>query len=211
MWFLPSRGRPHLIARVFERSDPITTPGVLGIDDDQVDLYLGVSLPHGWTVHVQPRTFLSAKVNNMLAAYPDEPWYGLICDDQQGWGHWDRALVGAAGRRRVAWGDDGLHHRLGVSVFGGDLVRAIGWLCCPTIKHFYIDDAHELIVRELGCGVPCMGVQVPHLHFTTGETPFDKTYEERPDIEECRIAFEAWRETEWPDMLARLRKEGFAC
>ena len=47
MWLLPSRGRPQLIARVFSKT-VTTEPGVVGIDEDEVDLYSDVALPRRW-------------------------------------------------------------------------------------------------------------------------------------------------------------------
>lgn len=211
MWFLPSRGRAHLIARVFKESNPVTEPGVLAIDADQVASYAGVKLPVGWTVKVMPSLFLTDKLNYLFSAFPHEPWYGVICDDQQGWGDWFSQLPAACGTRKIAWGDDGLHHRIGCFAMGGDLARALGWLTCPRTKHFFIDDVHELIARELGCGVPRMDIKVPHLHFTTGLTAMDDTYRERPPYSEDKYAFDEWVTEEWPALLARLRAEGFAC
>lgn len=206
MWFLPSRGRAHLIERLWKACMP-TMRGVLAYDIDQTNDYVSVPLPPTWERLGMQRTHLSAKCNRLLEHFPDEPWYGIICDDQvPATPGWDRLLPQAAGAWRIAWADDCLHKRIGASAFGGELVRALGWMQCPSIKHFYLDDVHELIVKELDCGVYCADVKIPHLHFTTGGTPWDATYAQRPSHGEDALAFAKWKEYEWPALKARLQR-----
>lgn len=209
MWFLPSRGRPHLMSRVFSVASP-TEPGVLAIDQDQRDDYAAVKLPKGWLVLVLPRMVLAAKLNAMFECFPNCPYYGILNDDMvpQTPG-WDSILAKAAGLRCIAWGDDCLNGRIGAAAFGGELIRKLGWLACPAVKHFYIDDVHELIAADLGIGKRLAEVKIPHLHFsakdtTLGVTPYDTTYLERPSATEDQMAYRAWCEREWPALRQRL-------
>jgi len=205
MWLLPSRGRPQLIARVFSKT-VTTEPGVVGIDEDEVDLYSDVALPRRWIFHVCPRLYLGPKLNYLVGQFPGRPWYGNINDDMlpetQGW---DGLLPQAAGRRGIAWADDGLNRRLGAAAYGGELIRDLGWLACPALKHFYIDDVHELIAAELAVGTLCRDIRIAHLHWSAGLTPRDRTTNERPPSDADRHAFEAWRVAAWPTVRERLR------
>lgn len=210
MWFLPSRGRPHLISRVFKNIP--TEPGILAVDDDQAELYQAVDLPPKWKLVVLPRMALSEKLNALFYQNHDAPYYGIICDDMVAeTPNWDRLLELAAGAWHIAYADDCLHRRIGAAAFGGDLIRTIGWLVCPTIKHFFLDDVHEVIANEFKIGRQNSHVKIPHLHFTTGKTPIDQTYRERPDHETDRQAFVKWKADEWPQLRAKLKQQFAAC
>lgn len=206
MWILPSRNRPDLVARVFSKTT-VTAPGVVAIDLDQVGLYEQLKLPDGWSVLATERAFFGPKNNDIFRRFPDEPWYGTISDDMlpetEGW---DVELPKSAGSWGAAWADDKLYGRAVCIAFGGELIRALGFLCCPATQHFYNDDAHELIAKEFG-GVYRSDVSVPHLHFTKGLSVKDKTYDERPSSGADRKAFEAWKQREWPAIRDRVRAQ----
>lgn len=205
MWILPTRGRPDLAQRVFSIAPPFA-PGVMAIDHDQVDAYSAVKLPPDWLRITLPRMYLAEKLNAVVDHFPSAPWYGIINDDMlpttKGW---DIDLPHAAGRWGIAWADDELNHRIGAAAFGGDLIRALGWIAPPALKHFYIDDAHETIANDLGVGVPRMDIKVAHLHFTAGKAAYDRTYKERGGNGTDQIEFNRWKTDEWPAQRARLK------
>lgn len=206
MWIMPSRNRPQLAERVFSKTK-VTTPGVIAIDDDQIEMYSGLNLPENWQVVASPRSRFGPKNNEIFARFPNEPWYGSISDDMvpetQGW---DSELPKTSGQYGAAWADDNLYGRAVCIAFGGELIRALGFLCCPATEHFYNDDAHELIAKEVGNGVFRSDILVPHLHFTKGLSIKDKTYEDRPASMKDRKAFEAWKEKNWPQIKVNVLK-----
>ena len=202
MWLLPSRGRPHLVERLFAAG--FQTPGLLIIDDDDYKNYRGVVQPQGWEKVSFPRKFLSAKLNAGFAYRPSEPWYGILNDDHlpktEGW---DLKLVEALKEQKLVWPCDNYADRISTPVFDGDLVRALGWITPPELKHFYIDDAHELIAEVLGCRR--LGeVTVSHEHVNKGRMKPDQTYKERPDPYADRIAFHQWCKEKWPEVRKRI-------
>lgn len=206
MWIVSSRNRPRLVERIFSKVQP-TTPGVIAIDDDQVSLYADVRLPSGWKVLPTPRGFYVQKYNDIFARFPNEPWYGKIDDDMlPETPGWDSILPQAAGAWGFAWADDVLAGRAVCGAFGGELIRALGFICCPAVKHFYADDGHELVAHDLGVGVYRGDVKVPHLHFSNGSAPRDQTYQDRPNVAADRRAFEQWKVSEWPAIRDRLRR-----
>lgn len=203
MWVLPSRNRPDLVERVFSKTTA-TCPGVVAIDDDQIDMYQGLKIPSNWTVIPSPRSRFGPKNNEIFARFPSEPWYASISDDMlpetEGW---DAELPKTAGPWGIAWANDCLYGRAVCVAFGGELIRALGFLCCPATEHFYTDDAWELIAKEFG-GIYREDILIPHLHFTKGLAPKDKTYDERPSSGKDKRAFEAWKENAWPLIKARI-------
>lgn len=205
MWILPTRGRPELAKRVFSVAPP-TSSGVMVIDTDEIEKYAHVQLPKTWSKLIRPRLHLSAKVNEAFRAFPTQPWYGLIDDDSlpktQGW---DVEIAKAAGSWKIAWADNENDTRMGVLVIGGELARALDWILLPAVKHFYVDDALELICAEFNIGVPLMDIKVPHLHFSIGKATYDSTYKERPSNAADKEAFHLWKEAEWPVLKIKLK------
>lgn len=187
-------------------------PGLIAIDDDQEALYDGVKLPANWTLDVSAKNYFGPKNNDVLARYPNEPFYGSMNDDMlpvtPGW---DSILPQAAGRWGVAWADDRLGKRAGCVAFGGDLIRALGFICAPGLKHFFNDDAHETIARDLGIGKYVPEVVVPHLHFSNGMATVDATYRDRPDHSADFAAFTQWKSDQWPVLRDKVKAEMRAC
>ena len=202
MWLLPSRGRPHLVQRLFTEGK-FQTPGLLILDHDDFRNYEKVVLPSRWRRVVFEREYLSPKLNRAFKKYPDEDWYGILNDDHlPKTENWDLKLVEALKNQKLVWPKDNYADRISTPVFDGGLVRTLGWICPPELNHFYIDDAHELIAEVLGC-LRLEEVTVSHEHVNKGRMPKDKTYMERPDSNKDRKAFYLWCKEKWPS----IRKE----
>ena len=204
MWLVPSRGRPHLVQRLFDSG--FREKGVLIIDEDQPSLYDNVRLPFGWKKLVLPRMFLSPKLNTAYQEFKGEPWYGILNDDHLPiTPNWERKVIDSAGSKSMAWPDDNYAQRISSHVKGGDLVGVLGWFVCPRMNHYWLDDADELIAKEVG-GKFLKDVVVSHEHANAGRAPMDRTYMERPSNPKDKAAFEAWRENEWPALKVRLNE-----
>jgi hypothetical protein len=201
MWLLPSRGRPHLVQRLFNAGD-FKTPGLLILDLGDSEQYEGIALPEGWEKVILPRMFLSGKLNAGFKYRPEEPWYGILNDDHlpktEGW---DVSLVDALGK--MVWPVDNYADRISTPLFDGDLVRELGWIAPPELKHFYIDDVHELLADCLG-GRRLEDVTVSHEHVNKGRMKPDRTYLERPDSNADRMAFMKWCRDQWPEIRKRI-------
>jgi hypothetical protein len=199
MWILPSRGRPHLAQRLFDKGN-FQTPGVMVLDEDDHHKYKSVSLPGGWEAIVRPRMYLSPKVNEAFAYKPSEPWYGVLNDDHlpltEGW---DLKLVEAVKTSPIVWPRDNYADRISTLMMSGDLARTLGWVSCPDMNHFFLDDVHELLAECLGCR-QLSEVTVSHEHVNKGRMVPDKTYMERPSNARDRIAFLNWCKEKWPEV-----------
>jgi len=208
MWIVPSRNRPQLVRDMFKSAPPIT-PGIVAIDTDQKDLYKGVKLPMGWRLDISPKRFYVQKHNEIFSRFPNEPWYGSINDDMvtltPGW---DRLLIEAAGAWGIAYADDAHTRRAGCIVFGGELVRACGFMFIPAVHHFYSDSAAELMAREFGFAGMVKGCVVEHRHYSNKRNPgkFDKTSKGRPHQSAEKPYYEKWLKSDWPWLKERLKR-----
>jgi hypothetical protein len=202
MWLLPSRGRPHLAERLF-REGKFSTPGLLIIDDDEHQKYDSVRLPSGWETIVRPRMYLSGKINAGFSHKPEEPWYGVLNDDHVPiTKDWDRKLV-AALKGPLVWPQDNYGDRISTPVMDGEFARKLGWVACPDLNHFYLDDVNELIADCFGC-TRLEDVMVSHEHVNAGRMAPDLTWKERPNNATDQKAFIIWCRDKWPEIRKRL-------
>ena len=200
MWLLPSRGRPHLVRRLF--AEGFQTPGLLIIDDDDYKNYRGIELPNGWEKVSIPRTHLSAKLN--YGCKRPAEWYGILNDDHLPMTpDWDLKLVEALKKQPMVWPQDNYGDRISTPVFDVALVAELGWIAPPELKHFYIDDVHELIADCLGC-YRLEEVVVSHEHVNAGRMKPDLTWKERPSNAEDQKAFILWGRDKWPEIRKRI-------
>lgn len=205
MWIMPSV-RPQLVARVFSVAPP-SLPGVVVVDRPDAARYAAVVLPPGWSLRiVDGCPFFRDKVNRVFADFPAEPFYGILGDDMvPETPGWDVTLGGLAGKAHIA-GSSQVHipGRIGAGAIGGDLVRALGWLCLPAVTHFYSDCVLELIGEEFNCLTVRQDIRIAHHHFSVGLAKNDASYRSRGDVRKDRAAFEQWKRNEWPALRDRL-------
>jgi hypothetical protein len=177
MWVLPTLGRPAICQNALNSIIEVgcSTPGIVVIDGDPDPRYRDLTLPSGWRQLANPhnRGYLDT-FNGAFQSYPDEPWYGLLNDDflvrTPGW---DERLVAAAGALGFSSSNDLWQsgqpapgkpsgRMCGALVFGGDMLRALGWWAPPGLFHCYADDAWELILARLGNRIYLRDVIVEH-------------------------------------------------
>ena len=204
MIFMCSRGRRESLARFFDESKP-SLPGRVLIDSDDKS-YADFTLPTGWEFIVGPRAPTQVIINRAFKEYPNEPWYGLVCDDMVfGPFGWDEVLAKAAGKHHIAWGNDGRWGpKLCTSFFvGGDLVRLYGWLAHPAFGHLYVDSVWWMIAK--GANLARYHPEIRATHYNAK----DQTYKERA-IRGDQGAFDELRKEAIPD-LTRLAVEFSKC
>jgi hypothetical protein len=223
MWFIPSRGRPAQCQALLDatvRHGMVAGGAVItDADDDSPFEYQAIRYPAGWAHLVLPPG-TPGIAESIRAAYrcsPNESWYGLISDDNTvETDGFEAALVEAAGEWGIASANDlwqaredvsvGRMH--GATVFGGELVRALGWWVPDGFSHLYIDDVWETLGRHLGNWRTLMDVVTPHHHpFKTGATPDETTARvNAADIAQAdRDRFAKWLEADADADLLRAR------
>jgi hypothetical protein len=190
----------------------MTSQGLLMIDGTGQE-YDGLRVPPNWSIIASMRHLeFCGMLRLALALCPTEPFYGLICDDDVPRTRaWDLELERAAGAWKIACAHN-LHcspPRLGAGVFGGDLVRTVGWWAPSNLIHLYFDDVWEHLHAILDVIRFCPGVLVEHLHFSNGKAPSDKTYERVYEGESYsvkdRVTFETWRAQDAREVIERVQ------
>lgn len=200
MWVLPSRGRPHNLARLAAawHATGADTPLWLRLDHDDPMFVacLALAIPAAWRRDVGPRLPLSYIYNEAYRRAPDRPWYGFIADDVvPETPKWDARLIEAAGPGGMAVPAGG-HDPGGTPhfVLGGDLVRSVGWLALPGLDRLHIDEVWADIAAERDRLRRIPDVVLRHRHFSNGLALRDKTYRKTRRAED-RAIYEAWRST----------------
>lgn len=150
--------------------------------------------------------------NEVLKVLPDEDFYGIIADDvTPDTYRWDILLREACMPDKIVWGyDGGLDETLPRHPFiGGDLARRLGFLACPGLKHWFVDNAWRDIATGLGCGEYRPEIRMVHRHYTTGTAQRDRTYLNQPDPRADEITYHMWLEQDFPALVNRMRpKQG---
>lgn len=217
MWILPTFGRPEGCQEALDCiiAAGTVTPGLVVVNGDPDPRYRDLRLPDGWrVVHRAENGGIVPALNDAFAAMPDEPWYGWLADDafvRSGPG-WDRMLVDRAGPRGIASPDDGWLEGTRIvwgAVWGGELVRAVGWWMPPTLRGLYTDDFWEAVGRSLGLWRYVPQVRVEHRHPFNGKREPDPTHELTYSDESWLTDTRAWRalqDAELPATIARIRE-----
>jgi hypothetical protein len=180
---VPSRGRPHNIARLWQAmQDTCTADTTLlaGLDEDDPSAQ---AYPAGPAYVIRPGLrYVTAWVNEL--AVPRAQDYlaiGHFGDDNvpvtPGW---DTAMLRALGRTPFAFANDQYPSRepgtLCCHVFmRSEVTRTLGYFGPPSISHMYVDVAW--MAWGKACGITYLhDVLIPHRHYTTGASQLDETY-----------------------------------
>jgi len=199
MWFMPSYNRPEQCEAVLKTcvETGMTTPGVLLVQASD-ERYEKIKMPPGWLrMYRAENCGLSRALDYLFATWRDQPWFGLITDDHfpetKGW---DVPLVEAAENKYIAHSDDGWqsdNRIFGLTVFGGDLLRALRRWAVPGTWHCYNDDLWEAIARDFPVRRYLKDVRVHSPHCMKGDAPVDDTYRAAYSrFDQDREAFETY-------------------
>lgn len=155
MWFVPSRERPHKLARfirAFEASGAETPLAVI-VDETEPRMsdYRDVVGRYRLIVRPGETVGMAEKCRYAFEVCPDLDWYGFLPDDCEpitcGWDH---AMIAAAGPNAIAFANTG-HKRAKncILCFGGDLLRKFGGVIPPGLEHY----GGDRFWREVGLGL----------------------------------------------------------
>ena len=212
MIILPTIYRPDSLKRFVTTYNQTgaTLPVWVMLDHSNAWHYKDIELPeHFRTIKVSAGARIGDIFNVVFKHYPNEDFYGIIADDVvPETFRWDILLREACLPDRMAWGLDGGHDETlpRHPFIGGDLVRRLGFLSVPGLKHWYVDNAWRDIALGLQCGEYRPEIRMTHRHFTNGKAQKDRTYIEQPDHRADEITYKIWLEKEFPKLMERLRK-----
>ena len=141
---VPSRGRPANVARLVEacaRTCRLDTVVAFGFDEDDDCYSDNLKAADGCYASVRRRMGLAKWTNTLSALHEDATWQASIGDDMvpvtDGW---DERLCEAAGPAGMAYPNDRRRDDIPEAiVIGTRLVRALGWFCEPSLRHWYVD------------------------------------------------------------------------
>jgi len=214
---VPSRGRPANVARLIRALGQTMESGgelALGLDDDDPTLPQTRAAIAGAPFPVSVRTGQRdtwAGWTNGIACGAAETFRALCSlgdDHVPATSGWDTRLIDAidkAGGTGFAYGNDLLQaYRLPTAIMvSSDIVRALGWLCQPSLKHYFADDVWKALGEGAGCLSYLPGVIIEHRHRSkTGHS--DVTYAQaQAHWHADRAAYDSWRAA---GMAADVRK-----
>lgn len=204
----PSRSRPQGVARLLEavhHTKRLNTHVCIAIDDDDPELNQyrkvfdklaqdGDVLEEGtrkglasWTNDVAAK---QASSYRYLASFGDD----MVPRSQA----WDWILVRAIedmGGIGFTYPWDGITEFIPEAVvISSKIVQALGWMCEPSLEHYYIDDVWADLGRAAGCLRHLRTVSVEHMHPGVGKAAADSTYATSSEkISSDHLSYLKWR------------------
>jgi hypothetical protein len=212
MIILPTRGRPESIKRFMEAYVKTeATAQVLLVTDHDDNSYDALELHANFKRKIMPEhNGIGDCFNAVFAEYPDLEYYGVMADDVvPSSPKWDQKLKEACLPFNISWGNDGLQ---GANLpthphIAGDVVRSLGWIACPGVMHWFVDNMWKDIAGVLG-GKYLPDVLTPHYHVLSGQAELDDTYMNQPSREKDMIYYMRYKNSVWPDISEKLKQRG---
>lgn len=221
----PSRGRPRSVARLLDSvhaTRKISTHLHVCVDEDDETLpdyrrvfdiagregdVLEVGTRNGlcgWTDLVAVRR---AGEYDFLASFGDD-----MVPRTPGWDFLLTRGIADMGGTGIVYPWDGTREDIPEApVMSSDIVTALGWMCLPGLRHWFVDDAWGELGRRAGCLRHLRAVWVEHLHPGLGVTPFDRTNADSGEsLAEDRAVYREWRRTRMladAETIIRLREQ----
>jgi hypothetical protein len=184
---VPTRGRCDNAMRLFEAINATAdfTELIFAIDADDVaeygDLMHATAGVNNVKIVIAARMGMNGTLNhwaNWMA--PDYDYICFMGDDHlpitKGW---DTKLAEAIGSEAgIAYGNDLLQgENLPTAVvMSTKIIRALGFMSPPALKHLFLDNFWLAIGKALGNATYLPDVIIEHLHFTNGKAAHDERY-----------------------------------
>lgn len=228
---VPSRGRPARMIQLAEACSALCTARtrlVIGLDDDDptVPGYVAAMVPQRGRppiyrqsiVTVDERRTFTQWTNDLWRATADSSSYfaSLGDDHVPETTGWDSLLIGAIermGGTGIAYGNDLAQGESlpTAPVLSADIPAALGWVCLPRCRHYYVDNAWLDLGQGAGCLAYLDEVTIRHDHpAATGQRDkWDATYTESLTPDNTALdhaSYQAWRDEErYADVLTVIR------
>ena len=212
MWVFATRSRFSNCARFLESwiKTSASSPVYVRMDEDdpELDRLLKLPWPPEFELVVGPQARIGQAMNEMFNKYPNEPWYGIMADDQvPKTGRWDQRLIEAAMPDQISYADDVYEKRTRIChpCIGGDLVRTVGFFSVPTVRHFGTDTFWEQLHHSCGKNGRLHDVVVEHAHVNFNQAPNDATYIRSQTIrQQDKFAFKAYMNEHFETIMSRI-------
>lgn len=213
MFIVPTYKRPERLKNLIQvYKDTKATALVFVFIQGNSEMYEGIEYPDTWAIEVLDKNIgLVAALNKGFEKFPNERWYGIICDDQiPQEEQWDRKLFEHLTPWNMVSTVDTLNKNdwrmSGIPIYGGDLIRACGFIMPPCTWHICGDDWWELVGKTCGNWVKA-DVKSTHMTpETTGIAP-DETYKTSyTDFDKQVAQYNDWLQTQGNELLAKINQ-----
>lgn len=217
---VPTRGRPQnaiRLAAAFEETDSLNAFLVFVVDHDDPELPAYRDTGARLMIREdETGTGMVAALNWAATRCADVYDYlGFMGDDHlPRTAGWDAHVLGAldAGAPGIAYGDDLLQGAaLPTAAFlPSRLVRALGYMAPPVLRHLYADNFWLELGEHLGTLRYLPNVVIEHLHPAADKAALDARYAavNSPEMDTAdRLAWLEFRRTGLPDAVRRVRAE----
>ena len=217
---VPSRGRPQNIARLLDsvhatRRAETHLHVAVDEDDEKLPQYQAVmdkAGADGDVLEVGPRKGLCGTTNDLAVRRAGEyPFLASLGDDHvPRTPGWDAALIRAIrdmGDTGFAYPWDGTREDIPEAVvMSSDIVAALGWMCEPSLKHWYPDNAWADLGRGAGCLRHLRAIAVDHRNAVAAGRSDQTARDNGESLEADRDAYWAWRAARMADDIATIVK-----
>lgn len=215
LWILASRRRLAKLPLFF--TQPPSTPGAILVQREELaelgEQYAALALP--WALLPTTADGFGDKHREVWPIVKDLDWVGIACDDlRPQTPEWDKRLLSHVNGRNIITCNDGQQgnaRMAGITIFSGNVIRAMGYLFPPNFWHSYVDNVWEDIGRATGCWTYVEDVLVTHDHPFTDQKldpakADDTTYKSYGKSMEDQAAYQHWRVNEYNAVCERVRK-----
>jgi hypothetical protein len=146
-------------------------------DDPYIDQYAirGLDVfpvaPGGYVSALNQAGVALADATDIMGAYQDDLLFRT-----QGWDERVRETLATPG---IAYGDDKLQGEWHpTAIFMSTVIlKALGWLALPTLRHQWADDVWKALGTAAGCLRYMPDVVIEHIHPAAGKAEMDPGYE----------------------------------
>lgn len=212
MFIVPTYKRPERVKNLVSiyKATKAKAPIYLLIQGN-AEMYEGIEFPPTWTVEVLEKNLgLVAGLNYVYNKYPNKPYYGIICDDQEPKSdYWDEKLVNAIKPLEMVTSKDTLNKDVwrmsGITLYDGDLIRLAGFILPPCTWHICGDDWWELVSRQCNNWTVVSEVESTHMTPETTGIQADETYKTSYTNFDGQVAqYNDWLQTQGNQLLAKI-------
>jgi hypothetical protein len=206
---VPTRGRAYNVARLIEACASTCKSEYdlwFAYDDDDPTPRPAEGLA-GW-IH-GPRQGVVAWTNELWRI--NRPFYrafASIGDDHVPMTPgWDTLMLGVVGGGGFAWCDNGHGNALAEAcVMSASIPAALGWMCEPTLEHYFCDTIWTDLGTAAGCLTYLPDVLIEHRHWAFGLGAHDATYyDEQEHTRRDGAAYVAWKTERMAADVAKIK------
>jgi len=159
---------------------------------------------------IGPNRSMSEVLNHICTElYPDVKYYSELNDDHIcRTKEWDRLMINAiekAGGWGITYGQT--RHLPTAIMVSGNIIRTLGYIFYPELKHLYIDNYIEDLGKGIGKLIYVPEVNIEHMHAHFGMARHDDTYERVYSNEQNIIglkAYENWKRNKKDEDIIKL-------